>query len=257
MKYDLLKMVQMILASMDSDEVNDINDTVESRQVIDIIEQTYNDLVSTIDFPEHWNLFELDPSGDPDMPTVMYIPSDIAKIEWIQYDTAEPDDTTIRQQKTIKPLLRDEFFNRMNNYDTDDDNVYSFDYLVGAETFQIVGRNDIWPDYYTLLEDNVLIFDNYRVDVGATLLSNRTTGYGMSIPTFTRNNVFIPDLDARSFSLLFNEAKAQAFIDMKQTPNGKAEQRARRAWINSGRVKHRGEDTPAIDCAPAYGRRRR
>jgi len=34
MKYTLLKMVQLILSAMDSDEVNGISDTVESLQVV-------------------------------------------------------------------------------------------------------------------------------------------------------------------------------------------------------------------------------
>jgi hypothetical protein len=48
---------------------------------------------------------------------------------------------------------------------------------------------------------------------------------------------FTPDLDARQFTLLLNEAKAQAFIELKQQANPKAEKRARRGWIQAQRTK--------------------
>lgn len=254
MQYTLLKMVQLILESMDSDEVNDINDTTESQQVVSVIETTYNDLVSIIDFPEHWDLFELEPSGDSTKPTLMYLPENVGKLDWIQYDCTETGDT-VKSVRRIMPLPRPEFFNRMNGYDTAQDNVYSYNYQVGAESFEIRGNTDSFPDYYTLIGDRVLLFDHFREDIGSTLTANRSQCYGMRVPVFTRSNNFIPDLDARSFSLLFNEAKSQAFVDLKQVENAKAEQRARRAKVSAQRTKHRGETKRGLDCAPAYGRK--
>ena len=40
-KMSLLEMTQDILSDMDSDEVNSINDSVESLQVLGIIKNTY------------------------------------------------------------------------------------------------------------------------------------------------------------------------------------------------------------------------
>lgn len=254
MRYTLLKMTQLILEALDSDEVNDINDTVESRQVVSCIETTYNHLASVIDFPEHWELFELEASGSSVQPTLMYLPENVGKLDWIQYDTTEVGET-VKRVAQMKPLDRPSFFNRMNNYDTAEDDVYSYTYTVGAETFDVRGRNDLWPEYYTLIGDRVLLFDNFREDVGSTLIANRTQCYGMKIPTFTRSNTFIPDLDARSFSLLFEESKALAFVDIKQIVNEKAEQRARRGWVHSQHNKNRGERPSGLDSAPNYGRK--
>jgi hypothetical protein len=255
MKYTLLEMVQLILEAMDSDEVNDINDTTESRQVVSVIETTYNDIVSVIDFPEHWDLFELEPSGDSTRPTLMYLPDGVGKLDWIQYDCTEAGET-VKVIRQVKPLTRPEFFNRMNGYDTAQDNVYQYNYLVGAESFDIRGNNDSFPEYYTLIGDRAILFDHFREDIESTLTANRSQCYGMKIPVFTRSNTFVPDLDARNFSLLFNEAKSQAFIEVKQIENAKAEQRARRAKVSAQRTKHRGEKKRGIDCAPAYGRKK-
>lgn len=256
MKYNLLKMVQLILATLDSDEVNDINDTVESRQIVDCIETTYNHLTGVVDFPEHWELFELTASGDSTRPTMMFLPENVGKIEWIQYDCSEPGSTT-KNIGQVKPLDRPSFFRRMNDIDTAHNHVYQYNYLVGAETFDVRGYNNDWPAYYTLIGDRVLLFDNFRADVGSTLLSNRTQCYGMLIPSFVRSNTFVPDLDARNFTLLYEESKNLAFVDVKQTVNEEARRRARRGWVSLSRTKERGELSPALHDAPGYGRRYR
>lgn len=254
MRYTLLKMVQLILSGMDSDEVNSISDTVESLQVVDIIEQCYNDICATVEFPDQWDLFELEPSGDVTRPTLMTIPEGVVNVEWVQYDWALDSDT-VRNWKYIWPMERMSFFDRMNGLDTANSNVYQFNYLVGAETFDVRGHNDHNPTYYTTVNNRTLIFDDFVLTDGQTLQGNRTKCYGMKIPTFVRDDEFIPEFEPRQFTLLFNEAKAQAFIDLKQVQNAKAEQRARRGWVHSQRKKN---NTPISgihdDFMPNYGR---
>ena len=46
MKYTLLAIVQEILSDMDSDEVNSIDDTVESQQVASIVRSAYMAIMS-------------------------------------------------------------------------------------------------------------------------------------------------------------------------------------------------------------------
>lgn len=256
MRYTLLKMVQLILSSMDSDEVNSIGDTTESLQVVDQIETTYNHIAATIDFPDHWDFFELAPSLDPNKPTVMHLPENVAKVEWLQYDITEPGGT-VRKTKDLLPLDRKRFFDRMNSLDTARPEVYSYDLLVDAATFDVRGYNDRDPTYYTSNDDHTLVFDNYDLSVGQTLQGNRTKGYGMIIPIFLREDDFIPDFEPRQFTLFFNEAKAACFADLKQVQNSKAEQRARRGWVQA----HRKE--PQIELvdnyratAPNFGRGR-
>src|SRR5690606_26701089 len=105
-RYTLLKMTQLILSAMDSDEINSIDDTTEAQQVVDQIETTYNDLASTLDFPDNWDFFELQPSLDMSKPTLMHLPQNVAKIEWLKYDTTEPG-STIRKSKDLLPVDRE------------------------------------------------------------------------------------------------------------------------------------------------------
>lgn len=254
MRHTLLKMVQLILSSMDSDEVSDINETTESVQVVDTIEQCFNDIVDTIDFPEHFELVELDPSLDPSRPTLMYVPEDIARIEWIKYEHA---DGTEKLLKPVWPMARSVFFNRMNSLDTSRTEVYQFNWLNSeGETFDVRGWNDRPPSYYTVLDNRTVLFDSYDADQSTTLTANRTQCYGLRLPVFVRSNTFVPPLEPRQFSLLFNEAKAQAFTDLKQVENVRAERKARRGWNFSQRKKATTEGSPIHHTFTSnYGRR--
>jgi hypothetical protein len=254
MKYNLLRMVQLILSSMDSDEVNTINDTVESRQVVDVIETTYNDLMSELDLPEHYDFFELQPSNDITKPTWLRIPEGVISIDYIQYDNAE-DLVTVRNFQNVNPLVRYDFFQRMNSLDSADANVYQYNYLVGTQTFDVRGYNDRFPGHYTVVADHSIIFDNYRADLEQTIVANKTMCYGKLIPVFQRQDTFVPDLDPENFTLLFNEAKSQAFIELKQVANAKADQRARRALVSVSRNKHKTEQPMPLRQAYDFGRK--
>ncbi len=255
-KYNLLKCTQLILSSMDSDEVNSISDTTEALQVVDILETTYVDIASTLDFPDHWDFFELEPSLDVTRPTLMSLPDDVATLEWIQYDHTLSTETG-RDYRAVTPMDRVHFLERMNGLDTVDSNIYQYEHQVGTGTFDVRGYNDKEPVYYTTNNDRTIIFDNFRLSEGQTLQGNRTHCYGMRIPPFIRADSFIPDFEPRQFSLFFNEAKSQAFLELKQVENGKAEQRARKGWVQA----HRKSPQTAAgaikkDWTPNFGRRR-
>lgn len=235
MQYTLLKCVQLILSGMGSDEVNDIADTTEATMVVDVLEQTYYDIAATIDFPDQWDFFELTASSSS-TPTTLTLPTNVGKLEWVKYDW-KPVAETVRDIREVKPLERNDFFDRMNGLDTDESNVYTYTFNNSLGTFEVRGFNDRLPTYYTTFNDGTLIFDNYDASITDQLEANRTWCYGNIIPTFTRSNDYIPDLPPRQFNLFFNEAKAQAFHDIKQVANAKAEQRARRGWAQAGRKK--------------------
>jgi hypothetical protein len=95
MRYTLLELTQLILSSMDSDEVNSITDTVESVQVTTILKNVFYDMATELDLPEHETLFELTASGDNTKPAIMTIPTDVTKLTSIKYDNAATADTYV------------------------------------------------------------------------------------------------------------------------------------------------------------------
>ncbi len=252
MAYTLLKMVQLILSSMDSDEVDSITDTTEAQQVVDVIETTFNDLATTVKFPEHKDFFQLELLDF--QPTLMIIPDNVISFDWLQYDIS---DATTRNMVELLPLGRYEFFNRMQGLNTDNADVYSTTYTnLDTQAFDIRGYNDRHPSFYTNIGDRVLAFDNYDQVQSATLQPTRTQGYGRIIQVFSRDDAFVPQIDEQSFTLLFNEAKAQAFIELKQVQNAKADQRARRALVQTQNNKTRvPAESFRIDKTPDFGRK--
>jgi hypothetical protein len=254
MAYSLLKMVQLILSAMDSDEVTAITDTVESQQVVDIIETTYNDICSTIGFPEQWDLFSLvDPANPTTVPTLKLLPDTVMEFKWLQYDFS--DDTT-RKMTMLSPLVRHEFLSRMNSLDSTDTNVYSYNYTArDATTYNIRGKKNAQPTYYTVLADKTVIFDNYDASVDTNGIDvTKTLGDGKKSTAFSRTDSWFAPFDEQNWSVFFNEAKAQCFVDLKQIPNLKAEQRARQAKVASQTDKDRSPKVPALYTVPNYGR---
>lgn len=91
-KQTLLTMVQNVLSRMSSDEVNSISDTTESLQVANIVQNKYRDIVAREGSIPSKKPFQLDDSGDATQPTVMLIPADVSKLEWIKYFDSNPAD---------------------------------------------------------------------------------------------------------------------------------------------------------------------
>lgn len=252
-KYTLLEMTQFILSSLDSDEVTDIDDTVESKQVVDVIETTYWDIISKNSLPEHFDFFSLTETS-ASTPTIMTLPTASLDLAWIKYNQQLSTETAVNYQEvTFQPM--DTFLSRMYALNGDESTVTSYSYTVGSDPFTLMALNDRPPLYFTTPDDTTIIFDSFDSDEDTFLQASKTMVYGQKLPVFTRSNSFICDLDTKQFSLLFNEAKSQAFAELKQVTNAKAEQRARKAWITSQPTK-RAITTPRseLDRAPNYGR---
>lgn len=92
MKLTNLEYTQSILSSLGSDEVNSISDTAESLQVASILRTTYFNILTRAGIQEHRQLIQLQPSLDPDIPTLMYVPDGIKSMEWLQYFNNNPND---------------------------------------------------------------------------------------------------------------------------------------------------------------------
>lgn len=252
MRYTLLEMVQRILESMDSDEVNSYDDTVESSAVANIIKETYYYLVSRMDLPATETFFNLDASGDNTKPVLMTLPSDAVNIQNLKYKHTESGKTVFVDQTYLD--LR-EFLDRQYALDESETEVSTMTVSLDGTSFLFKYHNDRHPTCYTMVENNI-VFDSYDSTVENTLQASNTMAFGPKIPTFTMSNTFVPDLDPKQFQLLLNEAKSQAFVELKQTANAHADRRASKMFINTQRTKRDiPYKTPEIRRVPNYGRR--
>lgn len=229
MKYTLLELTQAVLSSMDSDEINSINDTVESQQVVEVIKTVYDDIISRGDLTTNKTVFNLTASTNPLQPILMTKPESIERIEWIKYDTRALGDTTPNwTDLTYLPPV--DFIDYMHSGNLEGTEIESFEYTNGAFVMTFTFRNDTAPHYYTSFDDNVIFFDSYDSEIDSTLQSAKSLCYGLKVTSFERLDTFTPELQPQQFALLLNEAKSLAWVELKQAGHEKAEQSARRNW---------------------------
>lgn len=253
MQQNLLQIVQTILSALDSDEVNSIDDTVESMQVATLLRQLYYDIAVDLDLKEHEGMLEINASGDPDKPVLMTIPSDVSDVKWIKYDCKEDGDTA--------PLYQDVKFMEFNDFIEmtqslrESTNTGVMTITIDTETFDIVYRNDKHPSYFTTLDGTTLIFDSYDADIDTTLVKNKSMVFGNRYPTFTLSNTFTPDLDPTQFSYFINKAKVRAFLELKQTQNPEAVSETRRQKIVQQVRKYRTQGLTSFERRPKFGRK--
>lgn len=253
MKMTLLEMTQDILSSMDSDEVNSIFDTVEATQVATVLKQAYRTVVSRLDAPEHYELFELTPTGSS-TPVVMTVADNVDSMEWLKYNMIRSGDTDPTWDYVRFQPLND-FIDTSLSLRPSETYIDSLTLTLSGMTRDFYFHNDRPPTYYTTWDDNTIVFDSYDSAVEAFLQQDKTLAYGRISPAFTLSDSFIVDLDDTNFDLFFNEAKALAFAEKKQTIHATAERNAKRGWTQSQKNKQRVKGVPYRQTLPNYGRK--
>lgn len=246
-KMSLLELVQDILSDLDSDEVNSIDDTVESVQVAQIVKATYQAMMSSRNWPHQKRLLSLTPSGDDTLPTHMTMQEEVKEMVGIKYNCAKITDTR-RLYQTIHWVEPDDFLRISNARNSNDANI---DIIVDDNNVELLIRNDQPPRYYTSFNDNTLIFDAYDSAVDDTLQASKMQATAYVMLEWVHTDDAIPDLPAEAFTALLEEAKSRAFVKLKQQsdPTAATEARRQQAWLSrkawraAGGVKY-----------PSYGR---
>lgn len=254
MRYTLIQLVQRVLESIDSDEVNTIAESPESLAVANIIKENYNNIIGEYDAKEVHTLFHLDASTDDTKPCLMYLPEYISEVELVQYNVGDSTSGVVLRPIEYKELT--DFMQMIGGYDPQVNWVSSQTINWGEGDFTFKLRNDIWPSWWTSPDDKTIIFDSYKSDVEDTLTSIRTYCTGFRIPTFQMVDTYVPDLDPKHFQLLLQESKAQAAIELKQVQNQDAEKKARRNRLLAYKTKDSTDTRPNIRKHGGYGRTR-
>lgn len=251
-KMTLLEMVQNIASALDTDEVNSINDTVESLQIAEVIKETFYEQFNNIFIPEHQALFRLDNVADLTRPNYLRLPADVAKLHWLKYFDYGMQAYT----SELEYLSQEEFFDRMLQYwPVADDGLTEV--TDGSGLIYYV-PNNTRPTSYTMLEDDLLVFDGYDSSSESTLQGSKTVAFGTKAFNFLMEDDFVPPLDANLFPLLLAESKSVCFINLKQISSSKEEQRARRQRIRMQNDQFRNANAQGRywDRSPNFARRR-
>src|SRR5882762_113903 len=158
---------------------------------------------------------------------------------------------------TILPVKQ--FIDMVNTFNPSDINVFSFIFTDNVNgipgTYKFYYKNNKQPQYCCILSDFNVIFDGYDSTQDSTLQMEKTMAWGKIIPVFNMVDSFIPDMDDEQFTLLFNEAKAMAFFELKQSPHPKAEMEIKRGWSSVQKTKAIVNRPTYFNQLPNFGRR--
>jgi len=226
---------------MDSDEVNSIHDTVESNQVARVVRGVFYDCASDLGLEVNEGLFELNPSGNPSQPTIMYLPSHVSKLYWIKYNNKGATDTHSKYIDVERVDYLD-FYETQFNLDSSLDYVSEIVYSVNGEPFEFKYETNGFPRRFTNLTTSTLLFDRYDIDIDSTLVKNKTMCGGMLYPEFQMTDNFVIPVDPAQLSYLVNKAKVRCFSEIKQVENREAASEASRQKIAHQRTKNRLPD---------------
>ena len=242
MQYTLLEIVQDILNDMDSDEVNSIDDTIESQQVAQIVKTCFYEMIGNRNWPHLKRLIQLESSGDTTKPNYLRIPVDLKELSFFKYQKQKQGDTNIYTQDVIYKTP-EEFLGIVSNRNTSNTNVTLVKDF-GNSYLPII--NNKAPSYWTTFDDLYLVTDSWDKSVDDTLKKSKTQCIAYINPKWVRTNEAIPDLPIEALPALLEESKSTAFFTLKQMANQKAEQKAarqqrwlsRKAWRIEGGIEY-------------------
>jgi hypothetical protein len=185
----------------------------------------------------------------------MYIPENVLELNVIRYN-AQEDAALGPEYRELQFLPFQEFIEMSNGLaSSEETEVALMSFSMNGETFEYRHRNDRMPRYYTELGNQLILFDSYNSTLDDTLKKSKTMCTGVTYPTWTDEDSFIPDLDPATFPYLLNRAKVRAFVELKQMNNSEAERTARRQQVILQKRDQRVTHRPAIYSAPRYGRK--
>ncbi len=252
-RYTLKEMTDLILSSIDGDEVDSILDTVESTQVALLIKSVYYDLATDLSLPEHETLFELNATSSA-TPGVLEIPDNVTRMDWFKYDNQTTE--THKKYLPVDLCSLQEFLSYQQNLTAGGTNIESMTVSLNSESHDFLIYNDRFPTLYTVIGDKTIICNAYHSTYDTdNLLKAKTQCHGIVYPTFTMTDAFAVDLDPTQFSLLINRSKVRAFAEIKQAQNVEAAGEARRQSVKVQKFKRRQERLSEITRAPKYGRK--
>lgn len=241
-KLTLLEIVQDILSDMVSDEINDIDDTVESQSVANIVKSTYLEMISNRNWPHTRKLVQLEALADVTKPNYLILPENLKELESFEYDTKKITDTRLYYTK-IRYKDPDEFLRLCSGRDSTKTNITTVIDFSGVKLFI---NNDKAPEFYTSFDDKYLVCDGYDSAIDSTLQKSKTRSLAYLIPDWDRSNTAVPDLPMEAFPALIAASKSASFYNIKQMMNEKEEQKAvrqqrwlsRKAWRTNGGIKY-------------------
>jgi hypothetical protein len=243
----LLEIVQSVLNSMDSDSVNDIADTVESRQVSEVAKEVYYELMSYNDWDHLYKWMELESVSDLTRPNYLRIPDAVGRLDYLKYEVTRPEDTRRVISELCYKSVKD-FISIVHNRVSTDSNIQTVTNENGVEMFIF---NDRPPTYWTSFDNTHVVTDAYNSLQDNTMIGSKSSAWCRVSPVWVPNNLFTPDIPTEFFPAYLAEVKSTCHLYFKQQVSEKDEQKARRGLAHVRRKERFDREHNWV----SYGRR--
>lgn len=255
MKFSILDIVQDVLSSMGSDEVNSIGDTSEAYDVARIVRRKYLEIAAISGHTQRYAPIGLEGFGNLEAPTLLSLPEGIQEIYSLKYDCREKEAEDANYKELI-PLDFADFFTYTNNRRGWEDIITYYEVVSLVPIFI---RTDCAPQYYTHIEDGsktYILLDAYDKSIESTIHKSKTIAFAKVTPTVALYDNTILDLKPEQYHLLIEECVSTAWVEVLREANPKAENSAKRGWSHLMNVRRTTPGKSALDRAPDYGRKR-
>lgn len=233
-KLTVLKIVQKVLTSMESDEVESINDTTEAEDVASIAQDVYMDMTTWDEWPHQQSVGHLLGLSDTEHPTALALEDDNISVINIKYKV-EDSPAVYRTIKYVDPAT---FLEHGYSLATQIDRAVPVKDVTDDNLIYYVTQ-DRDPEYYTTFDDKHLIFNSYNKEKDTTLQGSKSVVLAEKMPVFLLEDEFIPDLPIDMMSMFLSEVRANCHIWLKQQQSPKDEKRVLRGLSRSRQKKNR------------------
>ena len=231
MKMTLLEIVQSTLNSMDSDNVSNISDTIESMQVADVAKEVFYELSSYNDWDHLYKWIELESVSDTSRPNYLKIPEKVGRMEHFKYEVTKAGD----QKRTLSQITYhspEDFIELVHSRNSSESNVTTVTNEDGVDMFI---KNDKAPAIWTSFDDVHIVTDSYDSAEDTTLNGSKSSAWCRITPVWSSTNDFTPNLPIEFFPAYLAEVKSTCHLYFKQQVSQKDEQRARRGLSHARR----------------------
>lgn len=227
-KKTLLEITQSVLSSMNSDNVNSINDLEEALQIAEKAREVYEDLMSIEDWEHLRTLTQLEALADSTKPNYLRIPDDVSALKVIRYDVRE-NLTDSKKYKEIIYRTPEEFLDLVLSRDNTSTTTLE---VVDPSGVTLFIRDDIPPSYWTSFDGEYILFDSYDSDIETTLQQSKNLCEAVKEPTFSVTDNFIPDMPSSMFPAYIQEVTRVCSLYFREQPSPNDERRAFRSLAN-------------------------
>ncbi len=216
----VLEYTQACLSTMDSDNVDDIADTVEAGQVANLLKDTYYELINRQEWEFLNGPISLVAAVDVADRTRFTVANTLRHLKALWYNVSNSGGTERRKLHYLEPV---DFLDRFSGAEGDNKQLVS----LGSQ-LQFYVYTDRMPYFYTTFDDQSVHCEAVDLTIESTLQTQKVSAYGVAIPAFQVTNVFVPTLPEHMIPLLQASLNSAAHLYFKQQESAVDTARERR-----------------------------